>query len=203
MEPEGSRPDLFDIKFLRDELLYYSRDENQFHRRRRAFVFALAPDLVATRFKDPELPLQRGVLLLALIVTAIRRLTELLSSDALRFEILFVAEGKAEPLAPERALLETLLRDSIANGTTHLLRMSSAAVPAWCTEMTRRSLCHCLAIGTAPLALQVPDVPVTQLRVDGARPTVALANAEPTVQEADDALGSWIATLALVLQNWI
>src|SRR5690606_18790481 len=33
MEPEGDRPDMFDIKFLRDELLYYSRDENQFFRR--------------------------------------------------------------------------------------------------------------------------------------------------------------------------
>src|SRR5205814_1584150 len=29
MEPDGAeRPDLFDIKFLRDELLYYARDEN-------------------------------------------------------------------------------------------------------------------------------------------------------------------------------
>src|SRR5262249_8635385 len=37
MEKE-ERPDLFDIKFLRDELLYYSRDENQFLRRRRTFV---------------------------------------------------------------------------------------------------------------------------------------------------------------------
>src|SRR5262249_20230502 len=37
----GERPDLFDIKFVRDELLYYARDENQFFRRRRTFVFAL------------------------------------------------------------------------------------------------------------------------------------------------------------------
>ena len=30
----AERPDLFDIKFLRDELLYYARDENRFLRRR-------------------------------------------------------------------------------------------------------------------------------------------------------------------------
>src|SRR5262249_31434448 len=41
MEPE--RPDLFDIKYLRDELYYYSRDENQFLRRRRTFVFVFFP----------------------------------------------------------------------------------------------------------------------------------------------------------------
>ena len=35
---------MFDIKFIRDELLYYSRDENQFLRRRRAFVFGLSAD---------------------------------------------------------------------------------------------------------------------------------------------------------------
>src|SRR5204862_7702265 len=50
------RPDLFDIKFLRDELLFYSRDENNFLRRRRTFLFVLYPDLVQARFKDTELP---------------------------------------------------------------------------------------------------------------------------------------------------
>src|SRR5208283_2394504 len=38
---KDERPDLFDIKYIRDELLYYSRDENQFLRRRRTFEFAL------------------------------------------------------------------------------------------------------------------------------------------------------------------
>ena len=70
MEKED-RSDLFDIKFLRDELLYYARDENQFLRRRRTFVVAFFPDLVQARFKDVELPCQRIVLLLALVVTAV------------------------------------------------------------------------------------------------------------------------------------
>jgi len=62
---KDERPDLFDVKFVRDELLYYARDENQFLRRRRTFVFVMHPDLVGTRFKDSELPYQRGVLLSA------------------------------------------------------------------------------------------------------------------------------------------
>ena len=124
------RPDLFDVKFLRDELLFYSRDENQFLRRRRTFVFALSDDLTATRFKDPELPYQRGVLLLALLTTAVKRLTEWLAADALAFEILFVGEGDAAPLAAERALLQTLLREPIVNGTVRLKRVSLDEV-AW------------------------------------------------------------------------
>ena len=43
---EEEQPDLFDMKFVRDELFYYSRDENQFLRRRRTFTFAFAADLV-------------------------------------------------------------------------------------------------------------------------------------------------------------
>src|SRR4051795_2411852 len=84
MEPATEpRPDLFDVKFVRDELLYYSRDENQFLRRRRSFVFALLPDLTRARFKDVELPCQRIVLVLALLLTGVRKLTEWLTADAL------------------------------------------------------------------------------------------------------------------------
>src|SRR6185437_1043138 len=107
MEKE-ERPDLFDIKFLRDELLYYARDENQFLRRRRTFVFILYPDLDQTRFKDRGLEFQRGVLLLALLYTIVRKLSEWLSTDALTFHFLFVVEGDNDPLAAERDLLASL-----------------------------------------------------------------------------------------------
>ncbi len=133
MEPD-ERPDLFDVKFLRDELLFYARDENQFLRRRRAFVFALYPDLTATRFKDSGLPYQRGVLLLALLTTAVKRLTEWLSADALTFEIVFVRDGAAAPLAAERDLLRTLLREPIANGTVRLEDVPAEGVAAYCAE---------------------------------------------------------------------
>src|SRR5262249_7588093 len=84
MERSG-RPDLFDVKYVRDELLYYSRDENQFLRRRRTFAIILFADLIHTRLKDPALRWQRGILLLALLVVAIRKLCDWLSSDALSF----------------------------------------------------------------------------------------------------------------------
>src|SRR5436309_12880096 len=117
------RPDLFDVKFVRDELLYYARDENQFLRRRRTFVFALFPDLVHTRFKDAGLPWQRGVLLLALLVVAVRKLSEWLSTDALVFEFCALTDGEADPLAPECDLLKTLLREPIANGPVSVERL--------------------------------------------------------------------------------
>src|SRR5205807_6320550 len=87
---ETDRPDLFDVKFLRDELLYYSRDENSFLRRRRTFVFALYPDLIPARFKDAELPYQRIVLLLALLRSTVSTLIDWLNTDSLVFEIILI-----------------------------------------------------------------------------------------------------------------
>src|SRR5205807_2202854 len=87
------RPDLFDIKYLRDELLYYARDENQFLRRRRTFAVVLCPDLIHARFKDAGLPFQRVILLGALLVVIVRKLAEWLSTDALSFVFYFLADS--------------------------------------------------------------------------------------------------------------
>jgi vWA domain found in the FtsH ternary systems/N-terminal helical region fused to the FtsH ternary system vWA domain len=197
------RPDLFDMKFLRDELLYYSRDENQFFRRRRTFVFVLQPDLTATRFKDAELPYQRGVLLLALMTTAMRKLTEWLSADALAFEVLFVGDGEERPLGPELALLKTLLREPIADRTVTLEHLPTAQVAEHCADLARRSQCCCLVIAVDPPALEARDVEVASLRIDGPRPVLAGADAEPPVFEADDAFDAWALVLERLLRSWV
>ena len=54
---------------------------------------------------------------LALVVATIDLLTEWLSSDALRFDLVFEADGDSMPLAHELALLRLILREGIANGT--------------------------------------------------------------------------------------
>jgi hypothetical protein len=207
MEPEGSdaeRPDLFDIKFLRDELLYYARDENQFLRRRRTFVLALQPDLVATRFKDAELPYQRGVLLLALIVVVVRKLSEWLSTDALSFQIVLVGKPDPEPLAPERELLEAILREQIVLETVRFSHLPAAQVAVKCKEWARRSLCHCLTIGVEPAEVQAEDTLVSRLQIDGPRPALDEPPLRgPEVVEADDPFESWSQTLEQILQRWI
>jgi vWA domain found in the FtsH ternary systems/N-terminal helical region fused to the FtsH ternary system vWA domain len=198
------RPDLFDVKFLRDELLYYARDENQFLRRRRTFVFVLQPDLIVTRFKDADLPYQRGVLLLALVVLAVRRLTEWLSADALQFKIVFVTDTKNDPLAAERALLRTLLPEGVASGTVELLCEAAGRVGPLCAEWARRSLCHCVSIAAGPPPVpDAGDTVVARLRLDGPEPALGDAAAEPLVREADTPLESWGLTLQELLQRWV
>jgi hypothetical protein len=200
---DNERPDLFDIKFLRDELLYYARDENQFLRRRRTFVFVLYPDLDQTRFKDRGLEFQRGVLLLALLCTVVRKLSEWLSTDALSFHFLFPAEGDSDPLAAERHLLASLLMDDIANGSVHLAKVEEDKVAALCVHWARRSLCHGLLIDIQPRQLHAGDTVFTSLRIDSPRPALGDADKKVSAHDEEDPLERWGAVLQEILQRWI
>ncbi|MCI0464755.1 MAG: hypothetical protein L0Z62_48140 [Gemmataceae bacterium] len=201
---KDDRPDLFDVKFLRDELLYYARDENQFLRRRRTFVYALHPDLMQARYKDAELPWQRVVVVLGLLVAAVRKLTEWLSTDALRFDFFLLGGGETPPLQHEYELLETLLREQIANGTVGLLRAAGAAdVARHCALKARRSLCHCLTISTTGEPFRADSTVVVRLRVDGPLPALAEGEGPLASDKWDDALDSWGKALGYLLQGWV
>jgi hypothetical protein len=200
------RPDLFDIKFLRDELLYYARDENQFLRRRRTFVFALYPDLVNARFKDAALPYQRGVMLLALIVTVVRKLTEWLSTDALQFRMVFVndgGDGQPPALAHEWELLRTLLPEPITNGILHLERAPADRVGPLCAQWSRRSMVHCLLAAVQPPALRVTEAVLNRLEVAGPRPALGDGEDAPVLVEGEDATESWGQALQQILARWV
>jgi hypothetical protein len=200
MEPVG-RPDLFDIKFLRDELLYYSRDENQFRRQRRSFVFALHADLEHARFKDGDLPWQRIVLALGLALAGVRKLLEWLTADALLFEILFLDESAGPPaLVAEQALMETVLREQVANGSVVINRLPRGRLSGHCAQHARRSRCHCLAVATKDRRLEIEGVQLGRLVVAGPCPALAPENEEdPQVSRGEHALASW----TIPLENWL
>ena len=198
----GERPDLFDVKFLRDELLFYSRDENSFLRRRRTFVLALYPDLIDARVKDAELPWQRIVVLLALLHVAIGKLIEWLHSDAIGFEIVLIDAKDGAGLVAERELLEVLLAEQIANGTVQFDTLNVVKLEARCEERGRRSLCHCLLVSAAEKSLEAPGAVVSRLAIDGATPRLGLDDG-PLVQADDAGLPGWTGTLERVLTYWI
>ncbi|HEY7327022.1 MAG TPA: hypothetical protein VH592_05255 [Gemmataceae bacterium] len=200
---EEQRPDLFDIKFLRDELLYYARDENQFLRRRRTFVFVLYPDLDQTRFKDRGLDYQRGVLLLALLYVIVRKLTSWLSTDALSFRFLFVVEAGNDPLQAERDLLASLLMEEIANGSVQLATVPESTLADLCANWARRSLCYALLIDVRPRELNPSDTAIHRLQINGARPALGNAESEPIAVESEEPLESWCNVLQEILQLWV
>ena len=105
--------DLFTLRYVEGELLYYTRDDSVFRRHKHVIVFALGADLVEARVKDPEVPWQRLVLALGMLVAAIRWLTEQLGHEALTVHLAF----PHRTLAAERELVELLLEGEVKSGT--------------------------------------------------------------------------------------
>ncbi|MGL4420064.1 MAG: hypothetical protein ACRCZF_05315, partial [Gemmataceae bacterium] len=123
MEPHD-RPDLFDVKFVRDELFYYSRDENQFLRRRRKFIIRFDQSISQYRTKDPSLPVQRSVLMLAATAVLIDRLRMWLATDSLQVEYQFVGFSQELTGIEEARLLAILSQEAMARGETEIVAVA-------------------------------------------------------------------------------
>ena len=186
------RPDLFDIKYARDELLYYARDENQFFRRRVTVMLVLDPSLTVTRVKDVGQAWQRIVLSLSVIVAMVKTLTDWLASDALNFEILFIADEPRFELQDEWSVLEMLFRDEIHAGRLQLMKLERQQMHARSQEHARQSLCHLVYINAGqPTQLGSPNAAVWQplsseLSVASALPKVSYDEEQFTFDEASD-----------------
>lgn len=204
MEPDAG-PDLFDVKFVRDELFYYSRDENQFLRRRRAFVFVLAPDLTNARFKDATLPAQRIVLACAAVLALVRRLADWLSTDALRFELLFPMRGEAKPLGDEAKLFEILLLELRERGVAAVLHPAGLAESAkHIAGLTRSAQVQVLAVGAEVPDLDVDGAVVAKLGVHGPRPVLIDGHgATADLEDEEDPAEAWAEAVLRVLQLWV
>jgi hypothetical protein len=112
MEPEGSeRPDLFDVRFVEGELLYYARDESVALRRHRTLCLVLDASLDAARLLDESERHQRLLWALASVTAVVRKLSGWLSHEALNFELVFVRRPQAHPLQAEQGVVALLLRE--------------------------------------------------------------------------------------------
>ncbi|NVJ01130.1 hypothetical protein HV824_23860, partial [Myxococcus sp. AM009] len=114
--------DLFDVRYVEGELLYYTRDESISVRRRRVITFVLPPSLVDARVKDAGVRWQRVVVAMGLLLCLVRRLSLWLGSEELLFRAVFLrAPDGSAPLEAERGLCELLLREWRARGTAEVL----------------------------------------------------------------------------------
>ena len=171
MDPPGHREevDLFDMRYVEGELLYYTRDEAVLVRRRREVTLALSSDLVRARVKDPGLPWQRIVLVLALVLVLVKKLVELLGEESLAIRVVFLEEtpGLPTPLAAEMALAGLMLREWKDRGIVDVAPSSTDALQAALAIGARRALVELVHVrsGGAPWTPADPRMPFVDVEV--------------------------------------
>lgn len=106
-------PDLFDVRFVEGELLYYTRDESPLLEQRRALVFVVH-EVERLRFKPAELPTQTLVLVHACCLRACADLTAGLGPLAVHATFALSGDDPAV-VDEELGLLRTSLMADIAH----------------------------------------------------------------------------------------
>lgn len=195
----GARPDLFDIKYVRDELLYYSRDENQFLRRRTTLAFVFAPDLTAARTKDAALPYQRIILGMGLVIALVRKLLDWLSDEAVQLHAIFIAPPGEAPLADEQELLTLLFADDIARKVAVVESLPQAKLSATIADHARRSAVECVVLSAG--RWQFTSDSAHNLRIDLSTPEPHLELPDGRVFYSEQrGLAAWREVLVQLLQ---
>jgi vWA domain found in the FtsH ternary systems/N-terminal helical region fused to the FtsH ternary system vWA domain len=212
-----ARPDLFDLKYVRDELFYYSRDENQFRRRRRAFLFVFDPSLTEAKVKDLELPYQRIVLACAVVLASVRKLLDWQSADAIRFEMIFPRSKGASPLTDEAKLFERLLMEERANGVVQVLRDGGDDGPTLDAEvlntpmgfaphaeaMSQHWQTQIVRLGCDIVWSELDGPLLNILNITGPSPALSDAYGEPILLVDAPVLTHWPETTRQLLSEWL
>lgn len=205
MDPDAEdRPDLFDVRYLRDELFYYSRDENQFYRPRQTFWFALDRGLLDQTVKQERLPLAGGLLGVALASALARRLLEWLSNDSLKFRFVFVAEEGERASTLAQSLIVLYFRDQVENGTAAVETMSLDDLQKAIDHESRAARCTCLVLSDRLDETLSAFAAIDRLAVTPGALTLTLDRRAPVTfaGTSTDPFGAWTDVYAALLREW-
>lgn len=147
---DGEVVDLFTLRYIEGELLFYTRDDSVFRRHKHVITIALGADLDDARVKDPDVPWQRLVLALGMIVAAIRWLTDQLGHEALEIRLSF----PPKLLVQERELVSLLLEGEITSGTVAVVEETTPDSVLHAHEVTN-AISDLVVVSMGP----VPELP--------------------------------------------
>ncbi|MBL8923631.1 MAG: hypothetical protein JNJ54_32550 [Myxococcaceae bacterium] len=193
MDDEGaSRPDLFDVRFVEGELLYYARDESVAVRKRRRVVFVFDPTLSGARVLDPRAGFQRLVWLLGAVTALVRKMADWFDTEALTFELVFV-RGKAAPLTEEFGVASLVLREFRERGQVELREAETTAQACREAKETWRQRARVLVFGTQfPQGLDESNQPDAWVSLKSGRPDIAWkAGPVPVPEDTAAAADVW------------
>ncbi len=193
MDDEGAaRPDLFDVRFVEGELLYYARDESVAVRKKRRVIFVFDPSLTAARVMDPKGTYQRLVWLLGSVTALVRKMADWFDTEALSFELVFV-KGKDAPLAEELGVTSLVLREFRERGQVELREAESTAQACKEARDTWRQRGRVLVFGTQfPSGVEETAQPDAWISLKTGRPDIAWkVGAAPAADELASAADVW------------
>lgn len=200
---EHLRPDLFDVRFVENELLYYARDESVAVRKKRALVLVFDPSLAQARVLDGGESYQRLVWALGSVTALVRKLSQWLDTEALRFELVFPALKSEQPLAEEQGVVELLLREFRERGQLDVLEAEDTLSAVRRAREVHGGRARIMLFASKlPSGLEGNAAPDALIDVGGQRPQVHWHDATGLPADAPkDALDSWAATTKALLDG--
>lgn len=166
---DGPGPDVFTLRYVESELLYYTRDDSVHRRHRHVIGIALGPDLDDARVKDRELPWQRLVLALGLVLAAIRWLGEQLGDQALAIHLAF----PPKLLAEEREIIRLLLEGEIASGTVVVAEQGWQDAVDHTAAQASRAIADVVVLSLGPTPMIPKGLRAVHMNLAAAAPTLA------------------------------
>lgn len=194
---DGPDVDIFTLRYVEGELLYYTRDDSVFRRHKHVIGVALGADLDDARVKDRDLPWQRLVLAFGMLVAAIRWLTEQLGDQALTIHVAF----PKDLLGEERQIFSLLLEGEIARGAVIVDETDAIAAT---DKAGDSAIADVIVMSLGP----VPELPrgLRAIHVDlaGSAPTVAelAPRKSPPGELGPDSWTEWCEA-AVDLLRWL
>ena len=188
------RPDLFDVRFVEGELLYYARDESVAVRRRRVLTLVFDASLVRTRVKDPGEAYQRVMWVMGAVTALVRKLSEWLDTEALTFELVFTGEGNDVSLDEEAGVLGLVLREYRERGQVEVRHaVHPLEVVREARQAHRQRGRVMLVAAKLPSGLEGDSAPDALIDVGQARPRVMWKDAASLQAEEafPSALEAW------------
>jgi len=169
-----ARPDLFDMRFVEGELLYYSRDESVAVRKKRRVVLVFDATLTQARVLDEKATYQRLVWLLGAVTALVRKLSGWFDTEALSFELVFVRGPREAPLLEEAGVIALVLREFRERGQLEVREAESLAQACRQARDTWGRRGRVLLFGTTfPSGLEPGTEPDAWVSLSSARPLVA------------------------------
>ena len=178
---DGPEPDVFTLRYVEGELLYYTRDDSVFRRHRQVIGIALGADLDDARVKDRDLPWQRLILALGLVVAATRWLAEQLGDHALTIRLAF----PPGLLTEERDIVALLLGGEVQRGTVVIEEIPAQVLVDQTAAVGSTAISDVIVVSLGPVPAIPKGLRAMHVNLAHVAPTAAAIGTTPAEPSAD------------------